>query len=44
MEKMFPTLLIIIDGFASAVYLYQGDIRKSIYWIAAMILTITVTY
>ncbi len=44
MEKLFPTILIILDFCAAIVYAYQGDIRHSIYWASAGVLTICVTY
>jgi hypothetical protein len=44
MIKVFPTILIILDILASVVYASNGDIRKTVYWLAAAILTITVTY
>lgn len=42
--KLFPTVLIALDFLAAAVYLCNGDIKKTIYWVAAGVLTITVTY
>lgn len=44
MAKLFPTILIVLDLCAAFVYLYYRDYRKAIYWIAAAILTTTVTY
>ena len=44
MTKFFPTLLIIIDICAACVYGCHGDIRRVIYWLAAAILTASVTY
>lgn len=43
-EKMFPTILIILDLLASFVYLSQGDWRKFVYWFCAAVLTFAVTY
>jgi hypothetical protein len=43
-EKIFPTILIIIDIMASIPYFWQGDFRRGIYWCAAAILTLTVTW
>jgi len=43
-EKIFPTTLIILDFFSAIVYATKGDLRKAIYWIAAAVLTITVTF
>lgn len=42
--KLFPTILIILDVCAAARYAFDGDVRKVIYWTAAAILTITVTW
>lgn len=42
--KIFPVLLIILDVFAAIVYCISGDYRRFIYWIAAAVLTITVTF
>lgn len=41
---ILPSILIIIDICAAGVYLYHGDVRKAIYWIAAAVLTAAVTY
>ena len=43
-KLVFPTILIILDVAASAVYLAGGDVRRFIYWMAAATLTATVTY
>lgn len=43
-EKILPTVLIIIDILSSIPYFIHGDIRHGVYWIAAGILTITVTF
>lgn len=42
--KLFPSMLIVLDICASAIYLFDGDIRRSIYWLAAAVLTASVTY
>ena len=42
--KLFPTILIALDVYASLVYLSEGDLRRFIYWTAAAVLTATVTY
>ena len=44
MTKLFPCILIMLDISAACMYLIKGDIRHFIYWIAAAILTITVTF
>ena len=43
-EQILPTVLIVIDVGAACVYLYQGDLRKTIYWLAAATLTAAVTF
>ena len=43
-EKIFPTILIVIDVLAAAVYWSKGDWRKVLYWIAAAVLSFVVTY
>lgn len=43
-EKIFPTLLIILDVLAACGYLTTGDWRKVVYWLAAAVLTTVVTY
>jgi len=42
--KIFPTLLILLDLGASGVYAASGDWRRAIYWLAAAVLTATVTF
>lgn len=41
---IFPVMLIILDLGAAAVYGFGGDIKKAVYWIAAAVLNITVTF
>jgi hypothetical protein len=43
-EKLFPTVLIILDLCASLGYISGGDWRKCVYWLAAAVLTFCVTY
>ena len=43
-SKIFPTLLIILDVCAALGYIPDGEWRKVIYWLAAAVLTITVTF
>lgn len=43
-ERLFPTLLIILDICAGLCYVPLEDWRKVIYWFAAAILTACVTY
>ena len=42
--KIFPIALILLDIGASSVYLAHGDLKRSIYWIAAATLTACVTF
>ena len=44
MEKLLPTILIIIDIAAAGVYAYGGDWKKMVYWLAAATLTACVTF
>ena len=44
MKHLFPCLLILLDIGAAVVYGCQGDIRRAVYWIAAAVLTVTVTF
>jgi c-di-GMP-related signal transduction protein len=44
MQKLFPTILMLLDIAAAIVYLGQGDIKKTIYWLAAAALTASVTF
>lgn len=41
---IFPMSLIILDIGAALVYGINGDIRKVIYWLAAAVLNIAVTF
>lgn len=43
-EQLFPTLLIILDVLAAVVYAANYDTRHAIYWLAAAILTASVTF
>lgn len=42
--KFFPSVLMVLDFLAAAVYLAHKDIRHALYWVSAGILTATVTY
>lgn len=44
MEKVFPTVLIVADVAAAIVYLCGGNVKMTIYWLAAATLTTCVTY
>lgn len=42
--QVLPTVLILIDCGAALVYAYHGDLRRFTYWVAAAVLTATVTF
>ena len=42
--QILPTVLILIDIGAAVVYGFNGDIQKAIYWIAAAVVSVTVTF
>lgn len=44
MEKIFPTVIILLSLGAAIVYALKGDVRHSTYWFAATVLNISVTY
>ena len=39
----FPSILIVLDCGASLMYALSGDWRRAVYWLAAAVLTFTVT-
>ncbi len=41
---IFPSILIVLDIAAAAVYAYDGDWRRMIYWLAAAVLTAAITF
>ena len=41
---IFPLVLIALDFGASLMYAFDGDVRKAIYWLAAAVLNVTVTF
>jgi len=43
-EKILPTVLIIIDVCAAIGYIPAGEWRRIVYWLAAALLTYTVTW
>ena len=43
-EYFFPLLLIALDVAAASVYAFSGDIKKAVYWVAAAVLSICVTF
>ncbi len=42
--QILPCVLMAIDIGAGAVYACHGDVRRAIYWVAAAVLTATVTF
>jgi hypothetical protein len=44
MEKIFPTVIILLSLGAAIVYALKGDVRHATYWFAATVLNISVTY
>ena len=43
-KYIFPVLLIALDIGAAVIYAACGDMKKAVYWIAAAVLNITVTF
>jgi uncharacterized membrane protein len=43
-DKAFPLALIVLSVGAGVTYFCTGDIRRGIYWVAAAILNICVTF
>lgn len=43
-EKIFPTVLMFLDFLAAVPYITNYDLRMSVYWIAAGVLTMSVTW
>ncbi len=43
MVRIFPSLLIALDLGASGLYAWNADYRRAVYWLAAAVLTLTVT-
>lgn len=44
MVKIFPIILMILDLSAAFAYLFDGDVRHFIYWLAAATLTASITF
>jgi hypothetical protein len=40
----FPTVLIVLDVGAAVMWLTHGDLRRGVYWIAAAVITASVTF
>ena len=43
-QQIFPTILMVLDVCAGAVWYANGNIRRAIYWVCAAVLTATVTF
>lgn len=43
-QQIFPAILMLLDLGAGIVYLMGGDIKRAIYWWAALVLTACVTF
>jgi len=43
-EKIFPTVLMVLDICAAVCYVPTGDWRKVVYWTAAAVLTAVITW
>lgn len=43
-EYIFPVVLIALDLLAAVVYAVSKDYKKTVYWLAAAVLNITVTF
>lgn len=44
MEKVFPTILMELDFIAAVPYAFKCDLKMFVYWIAAGVLTLAVTW
>jgi len=42
--KLFPTVLIVLQAAACAVYATHGDWRRTIYWVAGAVITAAVSF
>lgn len=42
--RIFPTILMTLDFIAAIAYAVKGDVRHAVYWVAAGVLTLTVTW
>lgn len=43
-QYIFPVVLIVLDVGAAIIYATEKDWRKTVYWLAAAVLNITVTF
>ena len=42
--RIFPTILIMFDFLAAIPYAYNRDLRMTVYWISAGVLTLSLTW
>ena len=42
--RIFPTILMVLDFIAAVPYMCKGDVKMTVYWIAAGVLTLAVTW
>lgn len=42
--RLFPFCILALSVLASGVYFIQGDMRRGIYWAAASVITVSVTF
>ena len=43
-KYIFPCLLIVLDVGAAATYFFNGDAKSAVYWAAAAVLNVCVTF
>jgi len=44
MAKYFPITVMVLYFFAAVLYAYEGDWRRCIYWLAAIVLNACITF
>jgi hypothetical protein len=44
LEQFMPFASMVISALAAIAYLYAGDYRRAVYWVAASVLTASVTF
>ena len=42
--QIFPAILMVLDLGAAAVYFYNGDKAKALYWVAASVITLSTLF
>ena len=43
-EKIFPNVLMVLDFLAAVPYAVKSDVKMAVYWVAAGVLTLAVTW